>query len=66
MQNLDEPIKGIGIPEVARACGVSERAVINGSKMAFSLRLNFLGKQDTPQKLKKFLGVSFKQLIYLK
>ncbi|ECD2805604.1 DNA-binding protein, partial [Salmonella enterica subsp. enterica] len=20
MQNLDEPIKGIGIPEVARAC----------------------------------------------
>ncbi|ECS5169200.1 DNA-binding protein, partial [Salmonella enterica subsp. enterica serovar Typhimurium var. 5-] len=23
MQNLDEPIKGIGIPEVARACGVS-------------------------------------------
>ncbi|EDH6685386.1 DNA-binding protein, partial [Salmonella enterica subsp. enterica serovar Poona] len=22
MQNLDEPIKGIGIPEVARACGV--------------------------------------------
>ncbi|ECR5147412.1 DNA-binding protein, partial [Salmonella enterica] len=27
MQNLDEPIKGIGIPEVARACGVSERAV---------------------------------------
>ena len=27
MQNLDEPIKGVGIPEVAKACGVSERAV---------------------------------------
>lgn len=26
MQNLDEPIKGIGIPEVARACGVREGA----------------------------------------
>ncbi|EOL1930752.1 DNA-binding protein, partial [Escherichia coli] len=24
MQNLDEPIKGVGIPEVAKACGVSE------------------------------------------
>ncbi|MCX0053284.1 TetR/AcrR family transcriptional regulator, partial [Escherichia coli] len=27
MQNLDEPINGVGIPEVAKACGVSERAV---------------------------------------
>ncbi len=52
--------KLLGLAELAR------EQFINGSKMAFSLRLNFLGKQDTPQKLKKFLGGSFKQLIYLK
>lgn len=56
MQNLDEPIKGIGIPEVARACGVSERAVYKWLKNGFLPKTEFLGKQDTPQKLKKFLG----------
>ncbi len=41
MQNLDEPIKGVGIPEVAKACGVSERAVYKWLKTASSLRLSF-------------------------
>ena len=35
MQNLDEPIKGVGIPEVAKACGVSERAVYKWLKNGF-------------------------------
>lgn len=66
MQNLDEPIKGVGIPEVAKACGVSERAVYKWSKTASSLRLSFLGKRNTHQKSKRFLVANIKQAKCLK
>lgn len=41
MQNLDEPIKGVGIPEVAKACGVSERAVYKWLKNGFLPKTEF-------------------------
>ena len=44
MQNLDEPIKGIGISEVAKACGVSERAVYKWLKNGFLPKTEFFGK----------------------
>ena len=44
MQNLDEPIKGIGITEVAKACGVSERAVYKWLKNGFLPKTEFFGK----------------------
>ncbi|MDW6406721.1 helix-turn-helix domain-containing protein, partial [Escherichia coli] len=44
MQNLDEPIKGVGIPEVAKACGVSERAVYKWLKNGFLNRPGFPGE----------------------
>lgn len=46
MQNLDEPIKGIGIPEVAKACGVSERAVYKWLKNGFLPKTEFFGKTN--------------------
>lgn len=66
MQNLDEPIKGVGIPEVAKACGVSERAVYKWLKNGFLLRLSFLGKRNTHQKSKRFLVANIKQAKCLK
>ncbi|AIX74690.1 DNA-binding protein [Pantoea sp. PSNIH4] len=44
MHHLDEPIKSIGIPEVARACGVSERAVYKWLKNGFLPKTEFFGK----------------------
>ncbi|MDI9768198.1 helix-turn-helix domain-containing protein [Pantoea dispersa] len=44
MHNLDEPIKFIGIPEVAKACGVSERAVYKWLKNGFLPKTEFFGK----------------------
>lgn len=46
MHSLDEPIKSIGIPEVAKACGVSERAVYKWLKNGFLPKTEFFGKTD--------------------
>ena len=35
METLEVAIKGVGIPEVAKACGVSERAVYKWLKNGF-------------------------------
>lgn len=66
MQTLDEPIKGVGIPEVAKACGVSERAVYKWLKNGFLPKTEFLGKRNTPQKSKRFLVANIKQAKCLK
>ncbi|EDI7411926.1 helix-turn-helix domain-containing protein, partial [Salmonella enterica subsp. enterica serovar Berta] len=56
MQNLDEPIKGIGIPEVARACGVSERAVYKWLKNGFLPKTEFFGKTRYASKIEEISG----------
>lgn len=58
MQTLDEPIKGIGIPEVAKACGVSERAVYKWLKNGFLPKTEFLVRPNTRNKLKVFQVVN--------
>ncbi|OTA16051.1 transcriptional regulator [Xenorhabdus beddingii] len=44
MRSLEEPIKNIGITEVAQACGVSERAVYKWLKNGFLPKTEFFGK----------------------
>ncbi|EAM9286250.1 DNA-binding protein [Salmonella enterica] len=59
MQNLDEPIKGIGIPEVAMACGVSERAVYKWLKNGFLPKTEFFGKTRYASKIEEISGGKF-------
>ena len=56
MQNLDEPIKGVGIPEVAKACGVSERAVYKWLKNGFLPKTEFFGKTKCASKIEEISG----------
>lgn len=44
MLSIEEPIKGVGITEVAKACGVSERAVYKWLKNGFLPKTEFFGK----------------------
>ncbi|MDC9607245.1 helix-turn-helix transcriptional regulator [Xenorhabdus griffiniae] len=46
MRSLEESIKNIGITEVARACGVSERAVYKWLKNGFLPKTEFFGKTN--------------------
>ena len=59
MQTLDEPIKGIGIPEVAKACGVSERAVYKWLKNGFLPKTEFFGKTKYAQQIESISGGKF-------
>lgn len=56
MQTLDEPIKGIGISEVAKACGVSERAVYKWLKNGFLPKTEFFGKTHYAEKIELISG----------
>jgi len=56
MQNLDEPIKCVGIPEVAKACGVSERAVYKWLKNGFLPKTEFFGKTNYASKIEQLSG----------
>ncbi|MEG1468250.1 MAG: DNA-binding protein [Hafnia sp.] len=56
MQTLDEPIKSIGIPEVAKACGVSERAVYKWLKNGFLPKTEFFGKTKYAQQIESISG----------
>jgi len=53
MHHLDEPIKSIGIPEVARACGVSERAVYKWLKNGFLPKTEFFGKTQYAETIER-------------
>ncbi|MCE9938560.1 helix-turn-helix domain-containing protein [Serratia liquefaciens] len=44
MDNIEIAIKRVGIPEVAKACGVSERAVYKWLKNGFLPKTEFFGK----------------------
>lgn len=44
MQNLDESIKDIGVVVVAKACGVTERAVYKWLANGFLPKTEFFGK----------------------
>jgi len=44
MEILEVAIKDVGIPEVAKACGVSERAVYKWLKNGFLPKTEFFGK----------------------
>lgn len=73
MQDLDEPIKDIGITEVAKACGVSERAVYKWLKNGFLPKTEFFGKTAYASKIeaisagkylaKEMLEISRKNLL---
>lgn len=60
MQTLDEPIKGIGIPEVAKACGVSERAVYKWLKNGFLPKTEFFGKTKYAQQIESISGGKYR------
>ncbi len=67
MQNLDEPIKGVGTSlKLRRLVELAKGLSISGSKTASSLRLSFLGKRNTHQKSKRFLVANIKQAKCLK
>ena len=59
MHNLDEPIKSVGIPEVAKACGVSERAVYKWLKNGFLPKTEFFGKTQYAQTIEQISGGKF-------
>lgn len=53
MRNLDEPVKSIGISEVAKACGVSEMAVYKWLKNGFLPKTEFFGKPQYAVKIQE-------------
>lgn len=53
MDNIDIAIKGVGIPEVAKACGVSERAVYKWLKNGFLPKTEFFGKTSYAKTIEK-------------
>ncbi|CBJ80320.1 8.4 kDa cro protein [Xenorhabdus bovienii str. Jollieti] len=53
MRSLEEPIKNIGITEVAHACGVSERAVYKWLKNGFLPKTEFFGKTNYAEKIQQ-------------
>ncbi|MEK8099126.1 helix-turn-helix domain-containing protein [Morganella morganii] len=53
MQNIQEPIKAIGVAEVAKACGVSERAVYKWIANGFLPKTSFFKKLTMRKKSKK-------------
>ncbi|HFV9295573.1 helix-turn-helix domain-containing protein [Serratia fonticola] len=56
METLELAIKGVGIPEVAKACGVSERAVYKWLKNGFLPKTEFFGKTCYADKIEKISG----------
>lgn len=53
MDNIEIAIKGVGIPEVAKACGVSERAVYKWLKNGFLPKTEFFGKTSYAETIEK-------------
>ncbi|MBD2822923.1 DNA-binding protein [Xenorhabdus sp. 42] len=53
MRSLREPIKSIGITKVARACGISERAVYKWLKNGFLPKTEFFGKTNYAETIQK-------------
>lgn len=56
MKDLNDPIKGIGISEVAKACGVSERAVYKWLKNGFLPKTEFFGKTNYATQIEMLSG----------
>lgn len=56
MYHLDKAIKGVGIPEVAKACGVSERAVYKWLKIGHLPKTEFFGKTKYAEKIEQLSG----------
>lgn len=56
MNNLRIVIKGIGIQEVAKACGVSERAVYKWMKHGSLPKTEFFGKTAYAETIEKISG----------
>lgn len=53
MQNIQEPIKAIGVAEVAKACGVSERAVYKWIANGFLPKTEFFQKTNYAEKIEE-------------
>lgn len=60
MNDLYEPMKDIGITEVAHACGVSERAVYKWLKNGFLPKTEFFGKTNYAETIQKISGGKYK------
>lgn len=56
METLEVAIKGVGIPEVAKACGVSERAVYKWLKNGFLPKTEFFGKTSYAERIEQISG----------
>ncbi|MGL9721959.1 helix-turn-helix transcriptional regulator [Symbiopectobacterium sp.] len=56
MNSLESIIKTVGIPEVAMACGVSERAVYKWLKNGFLPKTEFFGKTNYAETIEIISG----------
>ena len=59
METLEVVIKGVGISEVAKACGVSERAVYKWLKNGFLPKTEFFGKTSYAERIEEISGGKF-------
>ncbi|BEO21885.1 helix-turn-helix domain-containing protein [Serratia marcescens] len=59
METLEVAIKGVGISEVAKACGVSERAVYKWLKNGFLPKTEFFGKTSYAERIEEISGGKF-------
>ena len=59
METLEVAIKGVGISEVAKACGVSERAVYKWLKNGFLPKTEFFGKSSYAERIEEISGGKF-------
>ncbi|MGG2139938.1 DNA-binding protein [Symbiopectobacterium sp. RP] len=60
MDNLNEPIKSVGIPHVAKACGVSSRAVYKWLNNGFLPKTEFFGKTKYAQAIENISDGKYK------
>lgn len=60
MDNLNEPIKSVGIPRVAKACGVSSRAVYKWLNNGFLPKTEFFGKTKYAQVIENISDGKYK------
>lgn len=60
MDSLGLAIKAVGISEVAKACGVSERAVYKWLKNGFLPKTEFFGKTNYAAEIEKLSQGKFR------
>ncbi|RYM64725.1 DNA-binding protein [Serratia proteamaculans] len=60
MKTLDEPIKSVGVSAVAKACGVSKRAVYKWLKSGCLPKSEFCGQTEYAETIALLSGGKYK------